>query len=90
MYDTLQSYEAIRHPPDTVALALHDDDLETEIMIQVYVQGGHDSTPHLVLDVGQGIGKFPDMVIVDQGHRADGLHIGFPLPLNQIVPYEIP
>ena len=54
------------------------------------MKGGDDCLPHLVLNGVEFIGKFPHVVIVDEGHRADGLLVRFPFGLDEKIANQIP
>ena len=90
MDDPLGADEAVGHFLDLGALALDNNDLHTQVMVQVDVQARDDGLAHFVLDVSQRVGQFPDVVIVDEGDRTDGLLIGLPLALYKVVPDKIP
>jgi hypothetical protein len=56
------------------ALALHDDDFEAVVMVEVDVGRGEDHGSGAVLNVGELLGEIGDVVVVDQGEGAyDGL-----------------
>jgi hypothetical protein len=52
-----------------VAPAAQDDDLEAPPVVEVNMQGRAHLIPQLVLELGQPLGEFPDMVIVDESQR---------------------
>ena len=54
--------------------------------IQVDVQGRNDLIVMGVLMLGQLVGEVPDVVVVDEGDRADGLRVRFALVLHQGTP----
>jgi hypothetical protein len=61
------------------------------IVVQVNVQGRKDMVMELVLHVSKPIAQLPDVVIVNQRHRAYNLAFGrLPCGLDKVVPNQIP
>ena len=90
MDDSFSPDEAVGHLTDVAALAFYQDHLHAHVVVKVDVQGGNDGLAHIVLDGIEFVGKFPHVVIVDEGYRTDGLFIGFPLGFDEEIPDEIP
>ena len=88
--NSLGPYQAVRHLFYPGTLAFDDDDLHTEVVVQMDVQARNNGLPHLVLDVSQRIGQLPDVMVVDEGDRTDSFLIGLPFALNKVVPYKVP
>ncbi len=58
-----------------IGVAAQDDDLEAQLVIQVHVHRRADLVAEVVLHVGQGVGQIADVVVIDEGERADRLDV---------------
>ena len=69
-----QSQNAIGDVLQAVGSAAHDENLETQIVVDVNVQGGAHLVAQLMLKLGQSFAEVTHVMVVDQRERADRLH----------------
>ncbi len=87
--DPFGTDEAIRQATDVSEQPLEHDDLEAVSVVDVDVHARDDVVAVVVLNRRQPARQGTSRMIVDDGHRADGLDILRQLCLDEIVPYEV-
>lgn len=61
----------ISHVPDHLALALHDDEFQTVIVIEMCVHRGHHEIVVTMMTFSQSFGETALVMVVDVGHGRD-------------------
>ena len=91
MLDAFDADQGIGHFSDLRSLALHDQDFETMLMIEMHMHARHDVTLEVVLDVGELPGEIPHMMVVHEGDRRNRfpIRIAAPFLANELIADEI-
>ena len=66
-------YESVSELGDSGGLAVHDEDFQAGVVVEVGVAGGDDELVAGVLQLGEFVADSPGVVVVDKG---DGAHHG--------------
>ena len=69
--DAFERQDAIGNGLQLVGPAVHDDDFEAVVVIEVNVQGRADFFAQIMLQLGQALAQVADVVIVNEGQRTD-------------------
>ncbi len=90
MFYALGANEAVGNFPDIAAPALHHENLQTVMAVEMYMKRGDNGLMKLVLEIGEGFCKIANMVVVNQRNGAHGkLVTFFPFALYQVVANQI-
>lgn len=81
--------ELVRDRAQLVRAAVHDDDLEAAVMIEVHVQRRADLVAEVVLDLRELLGEVAHVVVVDQRERGDGRDAASDLGAHDFGAHEI-
>jgi len=75
---------------DLAGLALHGNDLQAVVVVEVDMLGRDDGILVVVLQVGKLARKAPLVMVVDEGDGAGHLLVLLPLVLDQLLADEVP
>ncbi len=87
--DAFRADQAVGHGAHVFAFPLHDEHLNTVVVIQVDMHRGEDQLMKVVLNGGELLCEVVCMVIIDNRNRADRCFLFVPIVFNEMVPDQI-
>jgi len=88
--DALLLSQQVRNLFYPSSTALYQDHLGTDILVKVDMCAGQDLAIVVMLQIGQLSAQLPEMVVVNEGNRANCLLVSLPLLFNQAVTDHVP
>lgn len=92
MFHAFDCDQGVGHSFNLRAFALHNQDLQAVIVIEMHVHSRHNMTLKVVLDVRELSGKVSNVVIVHKRDRRDRFPVSFVSPFlaHELISDEIP